>query len=328
MMLNRIGMALGAGIASALLFVVLVQGTMLAMSLAYLAPLPLMIATLVWGVDVGLVAMAVACAIVAGGIDPSSAIEFGLTIALPAWALAAIASLKDLWLNRPYDPAKATRADPGALVITAAVFGALVSVGALVAMIVAYGGYEKGVAAFADKVQPALEEALTEATSLPDGVSLADVARMVVKYAPAAIAFSSALMYILNLYAAARTAQVSQRLDRPWPDIPTRLSVPMVVAAPALLAAVAWFVAPEPISPFASIFVAAFGLVYLLQGLAALHALSRRLPARPALIAALYLACLIAPRWVLPAVAVVGLIESFARLRARAAAARPFQNRI
>ena len=328
MTLKRIGLALGAGMASALLFVVLVQGTMLAMSLAYLAPLPLMIATLVWGADVGLIAMTVACAIVAGGVDPSAAIEFGLTIALPSWALASIARLKDLRLRRHLDPATALRADPGALVLIAAGFGALVSLGALVAMIVTFGGYGKGVAAFAEKVQPALEEALTEASSLPDGVSLADVARMVVKYAPAAIAFSSALMYMLNLYAAARTAQVSQRLDRVWPDIPNRLHVPIAVAAPALLAAAVWFLAPEPFSPFASIFVAAFGLVYVLQGLAALHALSRKLPARPALIAALYLACLIAPRWVLPAIAAIGFIESFARLRARAASARPFPNRI
>jgi hypothetical protein len=287
-----------------------------------------MIATLVWGADVGLIALAVACAIVAGGVDPSYAIEFGLIIGLPAWALASIAALKDVRLRRPYDPAAATRADPGALALTAAAFGALVSLGALVAMILAYGGYANGVAAITEKMQPALAEAMSEAPILPDGASLSEVAHMVVKFAPAAIASSFALMYILNLYAAARTTQVSQRLDRPWPDIPTRLSVPMVVAAPALLAAALWFAAPEPISTFASIFVAAFGLVYVLQGLATLHALSRRLPARPALIAALYLACLIASRWVLPAVALIGLLESFARLRARAAAAHPFQNRI
>ena len=37
-------------------------------------------------------------------------------------------------------------------------------------------------------------------------------------------------------------------------------------------------------------------------------------------IAALYLACLVAPKWVLPAVAAVGLIESLVSLRSRAAA--------
>ena len=62
------------------------------------------------------------------------------------------------------------------------------------------------------------------------------------------------------------------------------------------------------------------GVVYVLQGLAVLHALSRRVRARPALIAALYLACMVAPKWVLPAVAAIGLIESVAALRARAAA--------
>src|SRR5580704_5476030 len=89
-MLNRIAMGIGAGLASALLFVVTVQGT----ALAYLAPLPIMIATLGWGVDAGLVALCVSCAIVAGGIEPASGIIFGLIIALPALGLSAFAGLR------------------------------------------------------------------------------------------------------------------------------------------------------------------------------------------------------------------------------------------
>jgi len=93
-MLNRIGMAVGAGLASALLFVVTIKGTALALALAYLAPLPLMIATLGWGVGAGLVALAVACAVVATAIEPMSGMLFGLTLALPAWGLATLASLR------------------------------------------------------------------------------------------------------------------------------------------------------------------------------------------------------------------------------------------
>jgi len=93
-MLNRIGMGIGAGLASALLFVVTVQGTALALALAYLAPLPIMIATLGWGVDAGLVALCAACAVVAGAIEVFSGVLFGLTVALPAWGLAAFACLR------------------------------------------------------------------------------------------------------------------------------------------------------------------------------------------------------------------------------------------
>jgi hypothetical protein len=57
----------------------------------------------------------------------------------------------------------------------------------------------------------------------------------------------------------------------------------------------------------------------MLQGLAALHALSRRAAARPFMLAALYFACAVAAQWVLPALALLGIAESFADLRGRAA---------
>ena len=40
-MMQRIGMAIGAGLAAALLFAVVAKGTLLAMALACLAPLPI-----------------------------------------------------------------------------------------------------------------------------------------------------------------------------------------------------------------------------------------------------------------------------------------------
>ncbi len=47
----------------------------------------------------------------------------------------------------------------GAIVTLAAALGALVSLGALVALIVVYGGYEQGLQSFADALEPAIEEA-------------------------------------------------------------------------------------------------------------------------------------------------------------------------
>jgi hypothetical protein len=324
-MWNRLAIALGAGIASALLFIVTVQGTAMAMALAHLAPLPIMIATLGWGIDVGAIAMGVSCALVAGAIEPFSGLVFALTVALPGWALASFANLRDLrFVRQTSDPEPPVRASVGALVVAAAAIGIAVSGGALIWMMVVYGGYEKGVAAFAEMLRPTLEDALGGSLRLPDDLSLNDLVSLVVKYSPAAIAASTTLMFIINLYAAARSAQTSLRLNRPWPDVPTSLVVPPALVGVALAALATWLVAPEPTSQFAAIFVGAFGVVYVLQGLAVLHALSRRAQGRPVLIAALYLACIVAPRWVLPAIAMIGLIESFVALRTRAAA-RPFR---
>ena len=52
-MMQRIGIAIGAGLAAALLFALTAKDTMLAATLASLAPLPIVIAALGWGlVDV------------------------------------------------------------------------------------------------------------------------------------------------------------------------------------------------------------------------------------------------------------------------------------
>ena len=52
-MIIRFAVAIGAGCAAAFLFAVSAQTSPLAMTLAYLAPLPIMIATMGWGVDAG-----------------------------------------------------------------------------------------------------------------------------------------------------------------------------------------------------------------------------------------------------------------------------------
>jgi hypothetical protein len=291
-----------------------------------------MIATLGWGVDAGLVSLGIACAVVAGGIEPLSGVLFGLTVALPAWGLAAFASLRGSpWklasFRRPAiapAPLRASVAPTGgpsvgALVVVAAGIGIVIGAGALIAMIVVYGGYQKGVEGVANFLRPAIEEALGP-SNLPDGFTLDDILRLVVKFSPPAIASSTTLMFAANLYAAARSAQLSQRLSRPWLDVPTSLVLPPALGAILVVALGTWLAAPDPTSQFAALFVGALGVAYVLQGLAVLHALSRRVRARPALIAALYLACIVAPKWVLPAVATIGLIESVASLRARAAA--------
>jgi len=146
-----------------------------------------------------------------------------------------------------------------------------------------------------------------------------------VRYAPAAIAASTALMLIFNLYAAGRVTQLSQRLNRPWLDIPTQLRLPAPLAAITIAAGATWMFAPEPFDPFAAAIAAPLGLIFCFQGLAVLHALSRRTPGRTALIFTLYFAFFLAPRWVGLALTLIGLAESVASLRARQTA-QPFRN--
>jgi len=325
-MLNRFAVAVGAGVASALLFCVTVKGTPLSMALAYLAPLPIMISALGWGLDANAIASIVAGAVVAGVIDPGSGLIFWLTIALPAALLSGLAATNSL---NPFDranpPAKPHRVELGTLTMVAAALGALVSSGALGVMIVVNGGFTKAVAAFRALLEPTLQEAMGGGMGLPEDLGAEDVARLIIRYAPAAIAASTALMLLLNLYVGARVAQLSQRLNKPWLDIPTAFKLPAPLTLVAVEAAAGWIFAPDPYNPFAAAISAPLALIFAFQGLAVLHALSRRAPGRMALIIALYFAFFLAPRWVGSALALIGLAESVLSLRTRQAP-RPFQN--
>lgn len=325
-MLNQFGIAIGAGLASALLFSVTAKGTAAAMALAYLAPLPIMIVALGWGLDAGAVACGLAAVVVAIVVDPVSGLIFFLTVALPGGALAT-AAIATRWrpLDRSPPPAAPKRLSLGALAMGAAALGAVVSAGALATMIVMYGGYDQAVGAFRDILAPTISEAIGDSAGLAAELGAEDVARLIIRYAPAAIAASTALMLIINLYVAARVALVSQRLARPWADIPSQYKLPMPAAIVALIAAAGWLALPEPFNPFVAAVAAPLALIFTCQGLAVLHALSRRTVGRMALLFALYFACIVAPRWVGLALAVIGLIESFLSLRARQAP-KPFRN--
>ena len=127
-MLHRFVVAIGAGCAAALLFAVSAQSSLLAMTLAYLAPLPIMIATLGWGLDCGAIAAAISIAVLAVVAEPLSALVFAGSVAAPAWVLAAF-SITPLarYLSR-LKPDAPAHASVGAIVSLAALLGMLGSV--------------------------------------------------------------------------------------------------------------------------------------------------------------------------------------------------------
>ena len=316
-MLQRLSIAIGAGCAAALLFAVSAEPSLFAMALAYLAPLPIMIATLGWGPGSGAIAGGVAGGLLAAVAEPMSGLLFALTIVLPAWALAAFAIVPVGVYWRRNAAAAPIYASPGAVVTAAAVFGVLASAGAVAAMMVAYGGYAEGVRAVASDLGQAIGDAFEAAA--PDGMTLAEFTDIVVRAAPPAIAASTLVMLCVNLYVAARSAQVSERLARPWQDLPRALMIPWPAGVALVLTTIGAYALPSPASQFAWIGVGGLGGAFALQGLSVAHELSRGLPLRPLMLIALYLCCILRAKWTLPVVAALGVIDSFARLRARAA---------
>jgi Predicted membrane protein (DUF2232) len=315
-MLHRYVVAVGAGFAAALLFVVSAQSSVLAMALAYLAPLPIMIATLGWGLDAGAIAGAISVAALALLSEPLSALLFAASVAGPAWALAAFAITpvaRYFGARRPDGP---VHASVGAVVTLAALFGMIGSAAVLTTVIVIYGGYREGARQVASAVAALAADAFDGA---PDKLTAREFADALVRFGPPAIAASTLVMLCVNLYAAARSTQLSHNLPRPWPDLPTSLALPWPLGVAFLACLAAAYTLPNPAAQYFSIGAGGLGGALALQGLAVAHALSRGLKMRPLMLVALYACCVLRAKYTLPVLAGLGLLDGFLRLRSRAA---------
>jgi Predicted membrane protein (DUF2232) len=315
-MLHRFVVAIGAGCAAALLFAVSAQSSLLAMTLAYLAPLPIMIATLGWGLDGGAIAAAIAIAVLAVVAEPLSALVFAGSVAVPAWALAAFSASPLARYFKRLKPDAPVYAPLGAIISLAALLGMLGSLAVLMTVIVIYGGYSEAAKHVAETITTLAGDAFEGA---PGNLTAREFADALVRYGPPAIAASTLMMLCVNLYAAARSTQLSHNLPRPWPDIPSSLTLPWPVGVAFLACLAGAYVLPSPTAQYFSIGVGGFGAALALQGLAVAHALSRGLKMRPLMLIALYACCILRAKYTLPVLAGLGIIDGFLKLRSRAA---------
>ena len=92
-MAQHIGIGIGAGLVSALLFGVLLKATPLAILLYLVAPLPILIVGLGWSHKAALAAVATGSLALVLVIAPFMGLAFGAYIALPAWWLAYLSLL-------------------------------------------------------------------------------------------------------------------------------------------------------------------------------------------------------------------------------------------
>jgi hypothetical protein len=311
-MIQKYAVAFGAGCAAAFLFAVSAQASALAMALAYLAPLPIMIATMGWGLDAGAIAAAVSVAGLTVIAEPVSGLLYAASVALPAWLVAAFAATPPArYLPARLAPRLPAFASTGAVVTLAAIVGMIGAAATLTAVIVVYKGYAEGARAVSEGL------AAMAAEAFDDGAAAKGFADALVRIGPAAIAASTLLMLLVNLYAAARSVQLSHRLQRPWEDLPTSLSLFAPLGLVAILCAGAALFLPAPASQYALVVAGGLGAAFAFQGLAVAHALSRGLKLRTLMLIALYACCLLRAKYTLPVLALLGVVDAFARLRAR-----------
>jgi hypothetical protein len=316
--LRTLGIAVGAGLASALLFAATAQGAGVALIMAYVTPLPIMIAALGFGHATGLVAAAVSSCGLALTLGLLPGLFFGLLLGFPSWLLPYL-----VLLARPLPAPNGNPGQPGLMLwypvgrimawgagLVAAV---ILGMGAL--LIAKFGGFDAAVSALAARLDSIIGQASA------DELAGAATARQIVLVLPVLMAASAFLMLVVNLWLAGRIVQRSGLLTRPWPSLPENIRLPRIAAAVFAASGLALLPSGAP-RVAGGVVAAAFAMAFALQGLAAAHALTRGLVGRGLILLAIYLITIS----VVPSVVgltILGVVDCLAPLRQRSQPTRP-----
>ena len=294
-MLQQIIMALGAGLASAILFVVPAKGSALAFALGLIAPLPLMIAAIGQGERIGAATGVLGAASIALVLDPRVGGFYLLTVAIPALVLCGMT-------RRPVLGA------PGYLLLACAVFATLLAWSGVALEALTYPSLDAALEDIVNRLTPIATSILNAPENPLSGLDPREFATWVaLGMTPAAAAWGVAGLAI-NLWLAARISAISGQLPRPWPDLPTTLRLPRWGFA-LLAGAVAACAIAGLGRLLASAAVAALVVAFALHGLAALHALTRGRSGRPAILVGFYTLCFALFPWPLLIAASLGLAD-------------------
>jgi len=310
---------IAAGAASALLFASVASGSLIAILLFYLAPLPILIAALGWSHLAGLVAALVAggaLAFVFGGLF---LVAFLIGVGLPAWWLGYLALLA-----RPgaVPGADALEWYPvGSLVVWAAVLGASV----VTAGVLTFGFDADAVRAgmrqaFEDMLRLIWQVPQDKPLVIPDVPDADRLLALLVLIVPPMAAGITTVTKIVTLGLAGVIARVSGRLARPWPDL-SAMRFPSFV--PALLAGtVAATFLPNLISIIGGVFTVSLLIAYGVLGFAVLHKITGRINGRSFLLAGTYAAVLMLG-WPILLMTILGLADTAVDIRGRVAGRAP-----
>lgn len=299
---------IGAGVATALLFASLASGSLFALILFYLSPLPILIAAIGWSYWAGLIAAlsATLClAVVFGGFF---SLAFFLCIGLPAWWLGYLALLA-----RPVDGATdgVEWYPAGRLVLWAAIIGA-------VSVVIAIPVFGTDAESFHANLRAAIESALglNQPGTAANRTRIAIDPDLLTTLAPPMVASLSAVILMINLWLAARIVKVSGQLRRPWPEL-AAIAFPRI--APIVLgAAVAGIFLPGLLGIVSDIFAATLMIAYAFLGFAVLHVITRGINARAFVLTGMYGAVILFG-WPALIMSVLGLADTALDLRGHAA---------
>ena len=329
-MTRNILIGLGAGLAAALLFASVISGTMLALPLFLLSPLPVAIAGIGFGTLSGATAAGLAAAIIAVAFNPLAGLLHLLVFGAPvAWAAHLVGLSRQG--DAPAGPQVANAAEagsPGMAPVAAGSAGTLewFPLGMVLARlaiataagVVAAGailGYDP--ATLVSQTVTAFEAWLAAGgagADAPTTEQLTPVVSLSVAMMPATAGCFVLGAGVLNLWLGGHIARMSGLLRRGWTPL-WSVQLPRFLA-PVLGVAIVGCFLPGGAGHIAAALAGASAFAFALAGYGALHALLRGKPGRFAMLFLLYAASII---FMLPILimAAVGLADTLLDLRFR-----------
>lgn len=305
-MVQLLLIGLAAGAASGLLVAAVAGGSMLAVPLFYLAPLPVMVAGLAFSHMSALFAVAAAAVGLYLAFGSTFATAYVVGIGGPAWGLSYLALLA-----RADAAARdgMTWFPVGGLVLASAGLAAFgVGFGLIALAGLDYDSYRSFVIAAFDAMVSA-----PGGPGRPHGDSAA-MGALVAHILPATAGVAAMASQMACLYLAARAALHSGRLVRPWPDL-AALRLPSATSL-VLAVVLALSVVSGMSGLIASVLAATLVAAYALTGFAVVHFLTRGLGARSLILVAVWVSTF-ALGWPALVIAILGVVDAMFDLRTR-----------
>lgn len=357
-MAQYLGIGIGAGLVSALLFGVLLKATALAILLYLLAPLPILIVGLGWSHRAALVAAITGALALAVVVQPFLGLGFFAYLALPAWWLAYLALL-----GRPDAGGTMEWYPTGRLLAWTAGTAGIAFVAIAVIAAPSYEAFQAQLRGMTRTlIQVRTDRAANPSAPIPNAAtpkpdagtptesgqqgsaqqdsaqqdapqqdsasqdpaeaSRTEVANALAAIAPGLAAHGLTVLLTFYLWAAARIVRVSGRLPRPWPDLAATMMPRRVLAV--LFGALLLALVPGFPGVLGIAVAGALSAAFAMQGLAAFHDRSRGRPGRLALLFGLYLILFFTQGVALAALTLFGIADTaLDRRRPTGAAGRP-----
>jgi hypothetical protein len=315
---SHVGISLSGGLATAAVFAVLTKGMLAGLLLAHLAPLPIMIVAMGFGLRHGATSAIIAVGLLSIWPHPQFGFTYAVLIAAPAvlgcWA-AAGAPWKGRDLLHDRLPAWSTLAQGVALVVSV--------VAVLIAASFYFGSLDEALNPFRARAYIVLDEVIKSqelAPELKERLDAKQLSGAIARAFPALLTGYVLLIQSLNLWGAARLTQISGRLARPWPDIAAEYVLPRAINGVFLVGIGLTFV--NGVAGSAGLVIAiAAGLLLAFQGLAVTHVLLRGVRVSVIALALIYLIVGLLG-WPIMFFTLIGSADAIFSFRARKAAPR------